>query len=118
MGALLVGLDTMANLINRCKIYEMLYLDDRQAGQAFLNLETALVNLYVAMLRFLTSANVLYDSSTGVRILRFMLEPGKVAEFVDKCVKSCRRKLTLKPTTATTRIIEWHMQRLLSLRGY
>jgi len=87
MGALPAGLDTMANLINRCKIYEILYLDDRQAGQAFLNLETALVNLYVAMLRFLTSANVLYDSSTGVRILRSMLEPGKVADFVDKCEK-------------------------------
>jgi ankyrin repeat domain-containing protein 50 len=87
MGALFVGLDMMANLINRCKIYEILYLDDGQVGQAFSNLEMALVKLYAAMLGFLASANVLYDSSTGVRILRAMLEPDKVADFVDKCEK-------------------------------
>jgi ankyrin repeat domain-containing protein 50 len=87
MGALLVGLDTVTNLINRCKIYEILYLNDGQAGQAFSNLEIALVKLYAAMLRFLASANVLYDSNTGVRILRALLEPNKVADFVDQCEK-------------------------------
>lgn len=87
IGALLVGLDTMTNLINRCKIYEILYLNDGEAGQAFSNLEMALVKLYAAMLRFLASANVLYDSNTGVRILRAMLEPNKVEGFVDMCEK-------------------------------
>lgn len=82
IGALLVGLDTMTNLINRCKIYEVLYLNDGQAGQAFSNLEVALVKLYKAMLRFLASANVIYDSNTGARIVRALLEPDKVAEFV------------------------------------
>jgi ankyrin repeat domain-containing protein 50 len=86
-GALLVGLDTMTNLINRCRIYEILYLNNGEAGGAFSNLEVALVRLYAAMLRFLVSVNVLYESNSSVRILRAMLEPNKVADFVEKCEK-------------------------------
>jgi ankyrin repeat domain-containing protein 50 len=87
MGALLVGLDALTNLINRCKIYEILYLNHGQAAQTSSNLEIALVKLYVTMLQFLVSANILYDCNAGVRILRAFLEPDKVVDFVDKCEK-------------------------------
>jgi hypothetical protein len=86
-GALLVGLDAMTNLINRCKIYEILYLNDGQTGQAFSNLERGLVKQYAAVLRFLSSANVLCDSNAGARILHALLEPNKVTDFVYECEK-------------------------------
>jgi ankyrin repeat domain-containing protein 50 len=93
MGALLIGLDTITNFINRCRIYEILYLSNRhaekagQVSQSCLNLEVALVKLYAAMLQFLTSSNVLYDSNVGVRVVRALLEPNKVADFVGTCEK-------------------------------
>src|SRR5439155_20645018 len=83
MGALLIGVEKVTYLINRCKIYEILYLRGEQPGQAVMdmeppmknpesaaaNLESALVTLYAAMLRFLSTANRLYDKSFGSRII-------------------------------------------------
>jgi len=93
MGALLIGLDTITNFINRCRIYEILYLSDRhaekagQVSQACLNLEVALVKLYATMLQFLASSNVLYDSNVGARVVCALLEPNKVTDLVDRCEK-------------------------------
>jgi hypothetical protein len=34
MGALLIGVEKVTYLTNRCKVYETIYLHDKQSGQA------------------------------------------------------------------------------------
>ena len=84
MGALLVGVEKVADLINRCKVYELLYVDDHDATQAGANLERALVVLYTTILKFLAMAHHSYQNS-GSRILNGIFNPDKVKEFVDQC---------------------------------
>ncbi|KAH0538447.1 hypothetical protein FGG08_004945 [Glutinoglossum americanum] len=95
------------------KIYEILYLHDKQSGQvvedlelvdasqepivrdpesavtnpelAVANLKSALVALYAAMLRFLSTANRLYDKGFGARTVHGILSPGELVSFVDEC---------------------------------
>jgi hypothetical protein len=92
MGALLIGVEKVTYLINRCKIYEILCLRDNQFGQtvadlepAVANLESALVTLYATILRFLSMANQLYDKSFGTRAIHGILNPDEVVNFVDEC---------------------------------
>ena len=92
MGALLIGVEKVAYLINRCKIYETLYLPNKQFGQAGIdpepavaNLESALVTLYATMLRFLATASRLYDKSFGARAVRGILNVEEVTDFVAEC---------------------------------
>lgn len=101
MGALLSGIEKVAYLINRCTIYEILYLHDTNPGQvaaqvaetsewveqsrkAAENLELALLNLYTAMLHFLGKASRLYKS-VGFRVLNGSLQPDQVVGFVKDC---------------------------------
>jgi hypothetical protein len=98
MGALLTGIEKVTYLLNRSKIYEILYLDDGQSGRAatdlelvmenselaVANLKSALVTLYAAILRFLSTASRLYDKSFGARALYGILNPDKVVNFVDE----------------------------------
>jgi hypothetical protein len=99
MGTLLVGVEKVTYLIDRCKIYEILYLYDMQTGQAMedsksalmqadqamANLESALVALYAAMLSFLALANRLYDKNITTRTIHALLNPNEVADFISKC---------------------------------
>jgi hypothetical protein len=99
-------------LINRCKVYEILYFSDKQPGQAVADLEpaetnpnttmknpelavanlpSALVTLYAAMLRFLSMANQLYDRDVAARAIHGILNPHKIASFVDECQSLERR---------------------------
>ena len=119
MGALLIGVEKVTYLINRCKIYEILYLRDKRSGQAVAdlepaetnpepamenpesamvnlepavaNLESAIVTLYAAMLRFLSTANQLYDKNVAARAIHGILNPDKVVSFVDECQSLERR---------------------------
>lgn len=100
-GALLIGCEKVAYLISRCTIYEILYIQDRklahatapavesldwanQSGRAAQNLESALVTLYTAILRFLVEANKLYKSF-GVRVIHGFLQPDQMVGFVKEC---------------------------------
>jgi len=94
MGALLIGVEKVTYLTSRCKIYEILYLHNKQSGQAatnlkpaVTNLESALVTLYAAVLRFLATTNRLYDKSFGTRAIHSILNPDEVVKFVDECQK-------------------------------
>ena len=84
MGALLVGIEIVTSLINRCKIYELLYLQNERPGQAEENLQLALVRLYTALLEFLAKARRLYQASV-MRFLHGFLEHNDITGFVDKC---------------------------------
>jgi hypothetical protein len=123
MGALLIGVEKVTYLINRCKIYEILYLRDKRPWEAVAdlepaetnpdlamknpdpamktpesavaNLESALVMLYAAMLRFLSTANQLYDKNVAARAIHGILNPDKVVSFVDEC-RSLERRVDIE----------------------
>ena len=87
IAALLVGEDKVTQLINRCTIYERLYLSSEVSGPSTLameNLTTALTALYLVVLRFLARAKKFYDKGSVSRTLGsgFGL---KVLEFVESC---------------------------------
>ncbi|KAJ9359811.1 hypothetical protein DTO280E4_4489 [Paecilomyces variotii] len=56
MGTLLVGLDKVLYLIDRCKVYELLYPHNSLIEDSYQNFESALVGLYVVILDFLAVA--------------------------------------------------------------
>jgi hypothetical protein len=59
------------------------------------NLESALVTLYAAMLRFLSTANQLYDKNVAARAIHGILNPDKVVSFVDEC-RSLERRVDIE----------------------
>ncbi|KAI5794245.1 hypothetical protein FPQ18DRAFT_388611 [Pyronema domesticum] len=54
MDAILVGLENIAGLIQRCTLYELLYLSEDSSGSK--NLEKSMLRLYIAILKFLAKA--------------------------------------------------------------
>ena len=87
MAALLIGGEKVTQLINRCTIYELLYLPSNVSGPftlAIENLTTALTALYLAVLRFLARAKKEYDKGSVSRTLGSVLG-SKVLEFVESC---------------------------------
>ena len=87
MAALLIGGEKVTQLINRCTIYELLYLSSDVSGPftlAMENLTTALTALYLAVLRFLARAKKEYDKGYVSRTLGSVLS-SKVLEFVENC---------------------------------
>ena len=87
MAALLVGGEKGTQLINRCTIYERLYLSSEVSGPSTLameNMTTALTALYLVVLRFLARAKKLYDKGSVSRTLGSVLG-SKVLEFVESC---------------------------------
>lgn len=85
MGALLLGLDRALYVIDRCKVYEMLYPRDPHATEAINNFESALTELYVLILQFLSKAIELYDKNTATRALNAFWDPNDVADFEKRC---------------------------------
>lgn len=63
MGALLVALEGIANLMGRCAIYETLYLGGETASSV--KFEEVVVELYVSILLYLVRAKQYYLTNTG-----------------------------------------------------
>ena len=83
MEFLLTGVEILTNTINRCRIYEILYLDDTQYQQtespmrpAFDHLSAALISLYAAVLRFLAKAYRAFSKSGFHRARDATFNPG------------------------------------------
>ena len=57
--AILVGLEKTTCLIDRCTIYELLYINENSAASK--NLEKSLLRLYTAILKFLAKAIRMLD---------------------------------------------------------
>jgi hypothetical protein len=85
MGALLLGLDRALYIIDRCKVYEMLYPRDPSVGKAGDNFESALTELYVLILQFLSKAIHLYDKTTAARALNAFWDPNDIVDFEKRC---------------------------------
>lgn len=91
MSAILFGVEKVASIISRCKIYELLYLDSKSSEQAMKNLESALLAAYTLILLFLATVYRLYQKNSTTRALHGILNPDKIASFVEKCEKNERR---------------------------
>jgi hypothetical protein len=96
MGALFLGLSKVLYLIDRCKIYEILYINRPQPKDpgeilAFNNLTAALVELYAIILMFLAKSNGFLGKSTAQRSLSAFLNPADVVELEKKCSSSEQR---------------------------
>jgi hypothetical protein len=96
IGALLLGLNKMLYLIDRCRIYEILYIyrlqpKDSEAALALKNLTSALVELYAIILRFLAKANGIFGKSTAHRSLSAFLNLADVVDLEKKCHSSEER---------------------------
>lgn len=85
MAALLIGGEKITQLINRCRIYELLFLRHEPTKTPFTaNLIAALLTLYIVVLRFLADAKKLYDQTFLARTLGSLLSP-EVLKFVEEC---------------------------------
>jgi hypothetical protein len=85
MGALLLGLDRALYIIDRCKVYEILYPRDPSVGKAGDNFESALTELYILILQFLSKAIHLYDKPTAARALDAFWDPNDIVDFEKRC---------------------------------
>lgn len=63
MGHLLIGIEKVTNAVDRCSIYEALYLGS-DMGQTALIVENALIELYAAILCFLATTKRYYTRNT------------------------------------------------------
>ncbi|EPE36575.1 Ankyrin repeat-containing protein [Glarea lozoyensis ATCC 20868] len=88
---LLYGLDIVGYLINRCKVYEILYLNntDNLPSKAEENLRHAVVQLYVTILTFLATAMKLYSGQSGT----LALNDQAVQSEAENCERDCTRIL-------------------------
>lgn len=85
MGILLLGLDRVLYIINRCKVYEILYPPDSDLSNAGQNLESALTDLYLLILQFLSKAIRLYERSTASRAFKAFWDPDEIIDFENRC---------------------------------
>ena len=112
MECLLTGVEILTNMISRCRIYEILYLDGIQYRRtedpikpAFEQLSAALISLYTAVLRFLAKACRAFGKSGFRRAQQATFNPGtfeglleqsrlldaEVAAAVGNCKEACNR---------------------------
>ena len=93
MASLLISLEKVTYLVNRCRIYELLYLRNQLEGdeigkQATKSLESKLLNLYIDMLKSIAQALRLYGKNTTSRVVYGILHSEGATSFVDRCTMS------------------------------
>lgn len=70
MGILLIAIEKITNLINRCEIYESLHVRNNPSpSKSQQGLAGALVELYAAILRFLIDAKNYLSKNTALRAM-------------------------------------------------
>lgn len=91
MAALLMGLEKVTYLVNRCRTYEILHLQNNPSQPASLkaekNLEDALLAIYSHILMFLAKANRMYEKNLAQRTIHAFLNPNDIVDFIESCEK-------------------------------
>jgi ankyrin repeat domain-containing protein 50 len=85
MGFLLIGLDKVLYLINRCTIYEILYLRALDPMEGLENFQLALVKLYAIILQSLCKAIRQFDKDTASRAFHAFWNLDDVTDFEKNC---------------------------------
>ncbi|KAH0551769.1 hypothetical protein GP486_007014, partial [Trichoglossum hirsutum] len=113
-GAMLEGMELVSNLITRCAILEKLYLYSTAVIQSLAQdqLVKAILELYAAILKYLSKANRYYDSKTTKRVFR------STAQTVESSVDVYIRKILDKraDVDACVRLMDSEFYRNLSDR--
>ncbi|KAL1957574.1 hypothetical protein VTO42DRAFT_5685 [Malbranchea cinnamomea] len=85
MASLLLGLDKILYVIDRCKVYEQLFPDDPSLDQAGKNFTAAMVKLYTCILQFLVKAIRLYEKNTASRFVKAFWDLDEITSFETEC---------------------------------
>lgn len=85
MGVLLTCTEKVTLALNHCTVLESLHRTDDTPGHLLLNLETALVKLYVILLQLIIVAHDLCSQSMTVRALKATFDPSKLDDLVEAC---------------------------------
>lgn len=90
---MLIGIDAVCLLVNRCIVYESLYLSgkDGPSDQARANLLNGLVNSYHDVLRFLATALSLFDAPTVSRAAHALFNPDEIMELITQLREAAQR---------------------------
>lgn len=91
MGALLVAVEKVIYLVNRCTVYESLYQPRSTPAEPLQNFYGALVELYAAVLQLVALSHCLFSKNTATRTLHALVKPNEVLESVAKCQDLERR---------------------------
>ncbi|RDW57470.1 hypothetical protein BP6252_13808 [Coleophoma cylindrospora] len=113
MGALLVIIEMITYLINRCALYEVLYGSEDTTTKALHNLHAALIELYSAMLQSMAMAYRLFDKSTASRAVHALINPNGISDLVtqfenlerrvDREARNCE---SVRCQSANTKIVD------------
>jgi ankyrin repeat domain-containing protein 50 len=116
MGALLVSIEKVTYLINRCAIYESLYNPGAISEKVLHNFHRALVKLCAVILRSMALALRLFDKNTAVRTMHALVNPSGVSDLLVKCqveeerveieAQNCERERSQKADTKTQKLLE------------
>ena len=98
MENLLTEMEKVTQIVSRCKLYEIMYLNSVQVEDtvrpAFKDLEAALVKLYTAILKVLAEAYDAFDKSGIRRVLRLTLYDNQLSRLdtdVIVCADTCKQ---------------------------
>ena len=75
MCALLASVEKIVRIVNRGRVYELVYTSDSTPEDALQILETALVKLYKASLELLADSTNLFSKNTAERTVHAILNP-------------------------------------------
>ena len=87
MGALLATVGRLTQVMNRCRILEILYTPKTVDNTILKNLHKALIDLYVAVLRSALHCHELFSASTAKRTIQAILLPARVGGTLDELTR-------------------------------
>ncbi|KAF8851786.1 hypothetical protein BDZ45DRAFT_133333 [Acephala macrosclerotiorum] len=116
MGSVLISIERIAYLTNRCRIYEGLYTSDNTPKEILNSFHEALVALYTVILQLMALVYRLLDKTTIMRNMHALVSPDQVSALVEKCrdmetrvdieAQNCHRKLTQEADIKTYELLE------------
>jgi hypothetical protein len=87
MGALLISVEKVTCLTDRCAVYESLYRSVMIPEEPLGNFHAALIELYASILRLIALNCRLFDKNTSTRALHAVFNPGEISDYLAKCEK-------------------------------
>lgn len=82
MCALLASVEKIVRIVNRGRVYELVYTQDNTPEDALQILQSALVELYKASLELLANATHLFSKNTAKRTIHAILNPDETSDIL------------------------------------
>jgi hypothetical protein len=126
MGALLVSIEKVTCITDRCAIYESLYRPETTPERVLRNLYSALVKQYAEILRLIALSHRLFAKNSASQALHALINPSEVSGLVVKCqeleagvdieAQNCERARNREGDTKAQELLEKTQVLLESLR--